>query len=132
LLDHLDAWLPELAEIEQARGDAFAILVRYLFRVVDPSLQDALHHKLYQLGQHAKEITMTIAEHLEEEGRKKGRREASISMLRALLKLKFQLPMLDDVSDARLCAATPEMLDRYAQRVLTAPSLAAVFDEADG
>jgi Putative transposase, YhgA-like len=163
LLDHVDAWLPELAEIEQARDDTFARLVTYLFCVVDPRFQDALRSKLDQLGRHAKEVTMTIAEHLEELGRKKGReegrkkgreegrkkgreegrkkgreegreegrREATIAMLRAQLKLKFQLPMLDGVSDAQLCAATPEMLDRYAQRVLTATSLAAVFDEPD-
>ena len=64
---------------------------------------------------------MTIAEQLREEGREEGR----IETLRRLLVLKFRT--LDAASEARLQAATPEAIDRYLQRVLTADSLAAVL-----
>jgi predicted transposase YdaD len=72
---------------------------------------------------------VTIAEYLEERGRKKGlaegRREGRMAMLRSLLVHKFQ--SLDAAAEARLQAATPEALERYLQRALTADSLAAVF-----
>jgi len=74
---------------------------------------------------------MTIAEQLIEEGRKQGwkegRKEGGIVTLRHLLLFKFKLPILDPAYEARLQAATPEALDRYLERVLTADSLAAVF-----
>jgi hypothetical protein len=41
--------------------------------------------------------------------------------------LVYKLGPLDAASEARLEAATPEALDRYLRRVLTADSLAAVF-----
>ena len=66
---------------------------------------------------------MTIAEQLIEEGR----REGWITNLRHLLVFKFKLETLDSMYEVRLQAATPEMLDRYLERVLTADSLAAVF-----
>ena len=68
---------------------------------------------------------MTIAEYLHEKGREEGR----IATLRRLLVLKFNLPALDDGDEARLRAATAEALDRYLERVLTADSLAAVFED---
>jgi hypothetical protein len=68
---------------------------------------------------------MTIAEWLREEGRKEGR----LATLRSLLLYKFQT--LDADAEARLQAATPEALDRYLRRVLTADSLAAVFKAED-
>ena len=66
---------------------------------------------------------MTIAEQLIEEGRAEG----PIINLRRLLVFKFKLPALDPAYEALLQAATPEVLDRYLERVLTADSLAAVF-----
>jgi hypothetical protein len=46
-----------------------------------------------------------------------------------LLAFKFKLQRLDERYDARLQGASPEAIDRYLQRVLTADSLAQVFDD---
>ena len=68
---------------------------------------------------------MTIAEALRKEGRKEGR----IDALRQLLIFKFKRKTLDRSCERRLLAATPEMIDEYFRRVLTADSLAAVFED---
>jgi flagellar biosynthesis/type III secretory pathway protein FliH len=82
---------------------------------------------------------MTIAEQLHKQGRKKGleqgikrglkkgREEGRIATLRSLLIFKFQT--LGAEYEARLQAATPEAIDRYLQRLLTADSLAKVFKD---
>jgi hypothetical protein len=70
---------------------------------------------------------MTIAEHFQEQGRQEGRREGRIATLRSLFVFKFQ--SLGAADDARLQAASPEVIDRYFQRLLTADSLAAVFQD---
>jgi len=57
---------------------------------------------------------------------REGREEGRIATLRSLLILKFQT--LDATYEARLNAAPPEAIDRYLQRLLTADSLAAVFE----
>jgi hypothetical protein len=118
-----------MIEAGQTRSgfDALTVLFHYLFRVVDPLYFDALHAKIRELGTHSEEISMTIAEYLEERGRKRGREEGRIATLRSQLVFKFQT--LDASSEARLQAATPEAIDRYLQRVLTADSLAAVFED---
>ena len=82
---------------------------------------------------------MTIAEQLRREGRKEGRKaglkegikrgrqEGRTDTLRNLLVFKFQTLGAD--YEARLQAATPEAVDRYLQRLLTADSVAAVFED---
>ena len=60
------------------------------------------------------------------EGRKEGIAEGRIATLRSLLIFKFQT--LDAAAEARLQAATPEAIDRYLRRLLSADSLAAVFE----
>ena len=62
---------------------------------------------------------MTIAEYLQEQGRQAALRN----------QLVYKLGPLDAASEARLAAATSEELDRYIRRVLTADSLAAVFED---
>ena len=143
LLDRFDAWSPTILEAGQTRSglDAIAVLIHYLFQVLDPMFFDAFRAKLHKLSTRSKEIAVTIAEYLEEQGRRKGleqgrrkgleqgRRkgleEGRRAMLRSLLVYKFQ--SLDAEADARLQEATPEVLERYLQRALVADSLAAVF-----
>ena len=123
LLDGFDAWSPTILEAGQARSgtETIAVLIRYLFQVLDPVYFDAVRAKLQQLGTRSREIAMTIAEYLEEKGRQQGR----VDMLRSQLVYKFHA--LDAETEARLQAATSEALDRYGRRVLIADSLAAVF-----
>ena len=127
LLDRFDAWSPTILEAGQTRSglEGLAVLIQYLFQVLDPLYFNAVRAKLRRLGTRSKEIAVTIAEFLEERGRKKGLREGRRAMLRSLLVYKFQ--SLDAAAEARLQAATPEALERYLQRALTADSLAAVF-----
>jgi flagellar biosynthesis/type III secretory pathway protein FliH len=146
LLNGFDAWIPTILQAGQTRSgrDSINVLVRYLFHTLDPVYFDIVRAKLEQLGTRSREIAMTIAEYLEEQGRKKGReeglqegrqeglqeglREGRLATLRSLLLYKFGA--LDAASEARLQAAAPEALDRYLRRVLAADSLAAVL--ADG
>ena len=100
-----------------------------MFRVLDP-----VHHdELRQLGSHAEETAMTIAEQLHEEGREEGlaqgREQGRIAALRALLTFKFGPRALDGQNEAHLHTATPAAIDHYLQRVLSADSLAAVFED---
>ena len=129
LLDGFDAWTPTIIEAGQTRSgaDAMKVMIQYLFEVLDPVYFDLIRAKLRKLGTRSREIAMTIAEYLEEQGRTKGRAEGLVAALRRLLVYKFQA--LDAAAEARLQAATPEAVDRYLQRVLTADSLAAVFDD---
>jgi hypothetical protein len=55
------------------------------------------------------------------------RKQGNIAILRRQLLFKFQA--LDEVSETRLKVAPPEAIDRYLLRVLTADSLAAVFED---
>lgn len=62
-----------------------------------------------------------------EEGRQEGYQEGRVATLRSQLLYKFG--DLDAASETRLQVVTPEMLDLYIQRVLTAGSLATVFED---
>jgi flagellar biosynthesis/type III secretory pathway protein FliH len=130
LLSNFDVWRSAMIQAGQSRS-GIAMLITYMFRVVDPLYQDELRAKLYELGSGSEEATMTIAEYLEEQGWKKGIKqgikEGHIEALRSLLLYKFKT--LDEGYEARLQAATMEAVDRYLQRVLTADSLAAVFED---
>ncbi|HEX2688493.1 MAG TPA: Rpn family recombination-promoting nuclease/putative transposase [Kofleriaceae bacterium] len=135
LLGSFDAWIPAMLELGRTRSgrDRFAVLITYLFQVLDPVNLEKVRAKLRPLDPRNEELAMTTAEYLHEEGRKqgheegreKGREEGRIATLRSLLVFKFQ--NLGAEHEARLQAATPEAIDRYLQRLLTADSLAAVF-----
>ena len=141
LLDNFDAWRYFFREAGLTRSgiDDLSVLIEYMFRVVDPTYHAALHAKIAALDPRAEELSMTIAEHLHEQGRTKGfeqgrtkgleqgYRQARLDMLRDLLVLKFQA--LDPVIEARLQAAAPEAIDRYLQRLLGSASLSASLDE---
>ncbi len=131
LLDSFDTWVDAFAEAERAPAgiDATTTLLTYMFRVIDPVHHDELRAKIHQLGPHAEETAMTIAEQWHEEGRKEGREEGRIAALRSQLIAKFGSQALDATYEARLRAATPAAVDQYLQRVLVADSPAAVFED---
>ena len=54
-----------------------------------------------------------------------GVRHRGLTLLVKLLTLKFGT--LDDLTSARINAASPAELERWIERILTAPHLAAVF-----
>jgi hypothetical protein len=129
LLANFEAWSGVMAEAGRTRSgqDALWVLLEYMFRVVDPVYWDLLRAKLHLLDPHAEEAAMTIAEMLHEEGRAKGHEEGRIATLRGLLIFRFEA--LDAATEARLRSATPEAIERYLRRLLTADSLAAVFED---
>jgi hypothetical protein len=145
-LDSFDAWIPAMLELEWTRSgrDRLTTLVTYMFRVISPLHLEPLRAKLRTLlGSRTEKLAMTIAEQLRKEGiqeaiktgreeglkkgLKKGHEEGRLATLRSMLLFKFHT--LGAKHEARLKAATPEAIDRYLQRLLTADSLAAVFDD---
>jgi predicted transposase YdaD len=152
-LDSFDAWIPAMLELGRTRSgrDRLTTLVTYMFRVISPLHLEPLRAKLRTLGSRTEELAMTIAEQLRKEGiqeglkkgreqglkngvkkgrkegLKKGHEQGRLATLRSMLLFKFHT--LGAKHEARLKAATPEAIDRYLQRLLTADSLAAVFDD---
>ena len=146
-MEHADAWIPTLIETEQGPSglEKLAVLIEYIFRVVEGVTRDILHAKIRALGASAEELTRTIAEELHAEGRAKGIAEGvakgiaegvatgvaeggakgRLDTLHRLLVLKFGA--LDAASEARLQAASSDEIDRYLERLLVADSLAAVL-----
>lgn len=124
LFASFDFWGATMAEAGRTRSgqEALSVLFEYMFQVLDRVHWSELHARIRSLESLTEETTMTIAEMFREEGREQGR----VATLRKLLVLKFQA--LDAASEARLQAATPEEVDRYLDRLLTADSLSAVFD----
>jgi hypothetical protein len=55
--------------------NSLAVLITYMFRLIDPMNLDSLRAKIRTLGSRTEEVAMTIAEHLRREGRKEGRKE---------------------------------------------------------
>jgi hypothetical protein len=113
----------------QEQHDKWHVEQTHLFRVVKRRYWDALHAKLRELGRRVEETTMTIADQLRKEGIEVGIKKGRIATLRSQLLFKFKVKTLDARHEACLRTATAGMLDRYGQRVLSAESLAAVFED---
>ena len=64
-------------------------------------------------------------EQIRQEGREEGREEGQRRLLQRLLEKKFG--ELDETASARLAAADHDTLELYAERILVADTLAAVF-----
>jgi len=64
-----------------------------------------------------------------EGAREKAREVGRIAALRVVLVSRFGSQALDVTCDARLRAATVDVIDRYLQRVVVADSVAAVFED---
>jgi predicted transposase YdaD len=139
LLDSFDVWIPTMMKLGRTQSglDRLEVLFTYMFRVIDPMKLEALRAKIRTLDSRSEEVAMSIPDYLRKEGRKeglkkglekglkKGREEGRIATLRSLLAIKFQT--VGPEYEARLQAATPEAIDRYLRRLLTAESLAEVF-----
>ena len=134
MLHSFDGWAPTMLDVLRASNgaDRFPTLVTYMYWVAH-LYKDELRAKIDQLDPRAKDIAMTIAEDLLMEGQIKGeikgRMEGRMDTLRRQLLCKFKLQNLDATQETRLRTATPEVLDRYVERVLTANSMAEVFED---
>jgi predicted transposase/invertase (TIGR01784 family) len=108
---------------------AVSQILRYIAQVCEGLHYDDFCAKLREHLPEAERPAMTVAEELMQkgraEGREAGRAEGQITLLVKLLTRKFgDLPA---EYRARLEAATSELLERYAERLLVAGTLAAVF-----
>lgn len=124
LLEHLEAWTDDLRALLDAPGgtEALTWLLRYIALVGGEVTFAALHAKLEAELPEAADMGMTIAQQLRREGRAEGRRGA----VRHQLELEFG-KLLREFSQ-KLAAAGPTELDGYLERVLSAQTLAAVFE----
>jgi hypothetical protein len=104
---------------------ALALLVEYLFavrRTVPEGLRQALETGL---GREGREAYMTAAQKLIDQGRELGRAEGQAEMLLRLVAARFGDP--PSPVEARVRAASPEQVARWAERLLRAASLGEVF-----
>lgn len=106
------------------------VLVYYLSVGEDPpeALRDVLHS---HVSPEAGDLAMTTAERLREEGRAEGRVEGRTEGMTQLLMSMLTLKQIEvsPEAQARIDIATPEQLEHWAQRLLTANTLADMFAE---
>jgi hypothetical protein len=103
---------------------ALSALVDYTLRVANLSLKD-LHEFVQSLGPGGNEAFMTAARRLIEEGIEQGIERGEAKIVLHLLGKKFG--PLDDATIERVRAAGAGELELYAERVLTAETLAEVL-----
>lgn len=89
--------------------------------IVGDTTEDDLDPLIEQLGPRAKEAIMTTAERLRAEGRAQGLAETLIK----LLTIKFG--SIPDTTISTIRAATPDTVDTWLQRLITATTLDQVF-----
>ncbi|KIG12688.1 Mobile element protein [Enhygromyxa salina] len=109
--------------------DAANQCLRYILKVCGKVKFKQFRAKIREQIPKVEDIAVTIAEELHEEGLKKGiqqgRQEGRVGLLGRQLALKFG--GLPTAYAARIAAATEEELDRYAERILCAVTIEAVF-----
>lgn len=134
LLASFDAWIPVLLEAGQDRAglDALGGMIGYMFRVVGSTYRTDLRVKLRALTLFSEDAQMPIYGILDEKERAEtlaqGHAQGRIEVLRTMLRYKFR--DLDAATEARLQTATTADVKRYCRRLLTADSLAEVFEQS--
>lgn len=138
LFENLEFWTATFRQaLATPRGiEAVALLLRYIAHVCTSLQFEDFRERIRQQLPEAEQATMTAAEQFHQEGleeglqkgREEGREEGLRMALQKLLTVKFGAPLAE--YRARLETATAEELDRYIERVLIAPTLAAVFTTA--
>jgi putative YhgA-like transposase len=100
--------------------EALQFVVSYIFTVNDAKHRQALTAVLErESGPEAKDIIMTIAEQFIEQGIQQGERGALLRLLRK----RFGAQVNDD-TERRVAAASPEQIALWLERVLSAATLA--------
>lgn len=124
LLSSMSRWIPVLASVLRAEDGmrAFLQLVRYASLVLSDEDFGTFHGTLRT---RLPEVDKEMASHYETT-LQRGRAEGRADLVRRLLGLKFR--EIDPRYQAQLAAATSEQLDRYAERILTATTIAEVFE----
>jgi hypothetical protein len=136
LLESFGTWIPTMLQLVRSPSgrEAFLTLIGYMYRVVGPMKAHDLRARIDHMNDaDAEESFYSYADYLEDKGRavgrEEGRHEGRVGTVRSLLVFKFKLSALDPTYEVRLRAASPESIDRYLRRALTADSIEAVFDD---
>lgn len=127
LLNNLQHWAQEFRQALASPSGIEAVgrILRYLALVCEELHFEQFRAKLREQLPEAERLTMTIAEELLKQGRAEGRAEGQVDLLVKLLTRKFsELPA---EFHARLETATTQQLEQYAERLLFAQTLEAVF-----
>jgi predicted transposase/invertase (TIGR01784 family) len=134
LVAGLSQWADLVHEARQAPNGAAAIALiwRYIFTVNDRFQPEELVARLTAaVGESEKEEIVTVADQLIEQGRRKGlqqgHREGQREMLLRQLRVRFGA--LPESAVAQIDAADGAQLETFAERVLTAASLAEALAE---
>jgi hypothetical protein len=134
LVKGLRGWADLLREVRTAPNGAAALATiwRYIFAVNERRLEELLPLLVAAVGEDGREELMTTAEYLIEQGREEGLRKGLQEGRRALLlkQLSARFGALPEDAVARVNAADAAKLDLWAERVLTAPTLADVLENA--
>ena len=102
-------------------------LFSYLFRVAPNLDRSAIEETVRQVIPETEEVVMTLAEQLIQQGLSQGKSLGKRGIVRRLLELKFGSLSQEVVS--LLDSADEATLERYAERLLTAATVAEVFGE---
>jgi len=105
-------------------------VLRYLVDVNEHATNQGLSRVLHStLGARASEAMMTLGEQLRAEGREEGREEGAVLGQRDLLHRMVvgRFGVLPEPLAARLASATLEQIDRWANRLVTAATVDAIF-----
>jgi predicted transposase/invertase (TIGR01784 family) len=134
----LPQWIESVRQLQSTQNGRRAIeqVFRYILLVAGELRFDEFREKLRQQLPETEEIAMTIAEQLRAEGltkgraqgRAEGRAEGLALAVTKMLMLKFGA--LSAEHAARIEAATEQELDRYIERILSAPTAHAVFESS--
>jgi predicted transposase/invertase (TIGR01784 family) len=109
-------------------ADAFGYVMNYILLATETPYED-IQPFFRDLGPAAEEAFMTTAQQLIEQGMLKGRAEGRAAGKAELLgrQLRLKFGKLPEWVSAQLSQATPEELDLFAERLLTATTLDEVF-----
>jgi predicted transposase/invertase (TIGR01784 family) len=132
LLDRLGRWVDLVGEARRAPNGPAALvaLFRYILLTNRDDQPEAIivERLLAAVGEEGKEQILSAGEKLIERGRQKGRGEERRALLLRLLGTRFGALPASVV--ARVEGADLDQLDRWFERGIVAPALAAVFAEA--